>query len=76
MTTTSYAVYCTFTNQPPATNACRYATEEEARSAGNELLSRWMQPTGFEVRPTTDPVNYTFDHAAGRSCPLPQPQEP
>lgn len=62
----SYAVYCTFRSDPPATNGCRYATEEEAQSAGNELLSRWMSPTGFEVRQTNDPVNYRFNFDSGR----------
>lgn len=50
------------------TNACRYATKAEAEAAGSELLSRWFAPTGYEVRESTDPVNYEF--VDGRPRPL------
>ena len=65
----SYAVWCTFKSDPPATNGLRFATATEARLAGDELLSRWMMPTGFEVRPSTDPVNYTMKEG-GRPQPI------
>ena len=54
----SFAVWCLFKNDAPATNSCRFATREEAEEAGRELLSRWFAPSGFEVRESEDPVNY------------------
>lgn len=64
----SYAVWMKFRNEPACTNACRYATASEADNAGHELLSRWFVPVGFEVRESTDPVNYAF--VDGRPQPL------
>ena len=55
-----YKVWVKLPRENPATNACVFATVEEAMAAGNELLSRWMSPESFEVRPTDDEVNYTF----------------
>ena len=43
-----------------ATNACVFATEQEALDAGAELASRWMLVTAHEARPTDEPVNYEF----------------
>jgi len=62
----SYAVYVQLRGEKPATNACRFATMEEADAAGRELLSRWLAPESFEVRESTDPVNYRFDFEAMR----------
>lgn len=62
----SYAVYMTFKSEPPSTNACRYATAKEAERAGDELLSRWTYPTGYEVRESADPVNCEFPEDAAR----------
>lgn len=62
----SYAVYVQLPNEQPATNAVRFATSEEAERAGNELLSRWFAPIGFEVRESSDPVNYRFPETASR----------
>ena len=55
-----FKVWVKLPRENPATNACVFATEEEATAAGHELLSRWYVPESFEVRPTDDPVNYTF----------------
>ena len=44
-----------------ATNACRYATREEAESAGHELMSRWFSCKETRVAESTDPVNYRFN---------------
>jgi len=65
----SFAVWHTFKSDPPCTNACRYATEEEATEAGHELMSRWFVPIGFEVRPSEDPVNYKIQKG-GRPEPI------
>ena len=51
-----------------SSNACVYATKEEAESAGRELLSRWYVPTASRAAPTSDPVNYAF--IDGRSTPI------
>jgi len=56
----SFAVWMLFKSEPANTNAVRFATREEADRAGSSLLSRWFVPTGFEVRESTDPVNYEF----------------
>ena len=50
------------------TNACRYATKEEANAAGAELLSRWFAPSGYRATECADPVNYEFRD--GKSRPL------
>lgn len=41
-------------------NALRFATEDEAKRAGDELLSRWLAPTDARAVESTDPVNYEF----------------
>lgn len=51
-----------------STNACVYATRQEAIYAGAELASRWLLVTAHEARPTVDPVNYEFMN--GRSRPI------
>lgn len=67
---TSYATWSLFKSDPPATNAVRFATYAEAFAYGNELLSRWMVPIGFDVRPSDDAVNYTADLVTGVARPL------
>ena len=42
-------------------NSVVLATKEEADDAARELMSRWFAPTGWEVKKTDEPVNYTFD---------------
>ena len=42
-------------------NSVVLATKEEADDAGRELMSRWFVPTGWEIKKTDEPVNYTFD---------------
>ena len=49
------------------TNACVYATKEEAQEAGTELASRWLLVKANEARPTDEPVNYTFNFDSYRS---------
>lgn len=52
-------------------NSCRFATEEEAKAAGQELQSRWMgMPSDWRVEPSTDPVNYRFDQEKYRPVPI------
>src|SRR5271157_4348690 len=52
-------------------NAQRFATEEEAKAAGQELQSRWMgMPSDWRVEPSDDAVNYRFDQEQYRSVPL------
>jgi hypothetical protein len=50
-----------------STNACRYATEQEAKDAGVELLGRWFVPTDSRAVPSDDPVNYEFKDGRSRS---------
>ena len=66
----SFAVYVHLTGERPVTNAVRFATREEADRAGSELLSRWYAPTGFDVRESTDAVNYEFPETAKRPIPI------
>lgn len=56
----SYATYMLFAREPATTNILRFATSREAEDYGLALFSRWTQPTGYEVRPTTDPVSHRF----------------
>lgn len=53
-----------------ATNALRFATQDEAEKAGRELLSRWWVPTDSRAAVSSDPVNYRFDDALFRSVPI------
>lgn len=41
-------------------NAIRYETEEEAQTAGRDLLSRWWVPDTFRVVESEEPVNYVI----------------
>lgn len=66
----SYAVWVKLKGEPPATNAVRFATEDEATRAGHELLSRWWVPESFEVRESEDAVNYEFPEGAQRPLSL------
>ena len=43
-------------------NACVFATRQEAAVAGNELMSRWILPIGFEVVQVNQEVNYRIDN--------------
>jgi hypothetical protein len=49
-----------------STNAVRFATELEARAAGQELLMRWSVPVDSRPAVSNDPVNYRFDFDAFR----------
>ena len=51
-----------------SSNACVYATREEAEAAGRELLSRWFVPTDSRAVESTETVNYKFE--GGRSVRL------
>lgn len=42
------------------TNSLRFATDEEAKAYGSDLLSRWFAVVGGEARETPDPVNYAW----------------
>lgn len=50
-----------------STNACVYATEQEARDAGAELAGRWLLVTAHEPRPTAEDANYVFFDGRSRS---------
>lgn len=39
-------------------NAQVFATEEEARESALARFMVWTMPTGIDVEPTDDPVNY------------------
>ncbi len=41
-------------------NGLRFATEQECKDYGNELLSRWFGADTFRVTPSDDAVNYRF----------------
>jgi hypothetical protein len=41
-----------------STNAIAFATREEAEQYAADLFSRWTATTNYEVRESTDPVNY------------------
>lgn len=41
-------------------NALRFATEQEAKDSGRELMSRWMTPRDCRATLTSDPVNRVF----------------
>ena len=53
-----------------ATNALRFATQDEAEKAGRELLSRWWVPTDSRAAVSSDPVNYRFDNESYRPVPI------
>jgi len=42
-------------------NGVFYKTKQEAKEAGNELMSRWFVPIGFEIIEKPDAVNYKFN---------------
>ena len=56
----SFAVWFEFPSDPPATNSVRFATQEEARTYALSKIAVWTMPTGFQVRPSEDAVNYRF----------------
>ena len=41
-----------------ASNALVFATHDEAAAYSRDLYSRWITATNYEVRESTDPVNY------------------
>jgi hypothetical protein len=41
-----------------ASNALVFATHDEATAYSRELVSGWMEATNYEVRESTEPVNY------------------
>jgi len=44
-----------------ATNALRFATEEEAELAGRELAGRWFAVSEWRAAESDEEVNYMFD---------------
>jgi hypothetical protein len=53
-------------------NGQRWATEQEAQNAGNELFSRWFDmPSGWKVVPSDDPVTWrgTAENHRGEMIP-------
>jgi len=44
-----------------STNSVRFATQEEAELAGQELLLRWFVPKASRAAESADPVNYLFN---------------
>jgi hypothetical protein len=64
-----------FTDNEWASNALRYATEQEAINAGRELLSRWWVPTDSRAVETPDePVNYRFDAETWKNIRIVEPE--
>jgi len=58
----SYKVAVKVTGEPQWNyNAQRFATEEEAQAAGEDLYSRWTLVERFEVQESADPVNYKWE---------------
>lgn len=54
-----YKVGYKFNNQEELSyNAQVFASIDDAISAGNELMTRWILPIGFEVTQSDDPINY------------------
>ena len=51
-------------------NACAYATREEAEAAGVELLSRWFVPSDSRAVESDEKVNYRFNFDLYRSEPI------
>jgi hypothetical protein len=49
-------------------NGCRYATEEEAKSAGSRLAWRWTAVREWRVVPSEDAVNQNIPAAAAQSA--------
>lgn len=55
-------------NEVWSSNAIRFATEAEAKAAGDELLSRWMAPISSRATETpNEPGTHRFDFEEGRS---------
>jgi len=50
------------TGEEPIFNAQVFATRQEADTAGNELLSRWMLPIGFKIVQVNQNINYRIDN--------------
>jgi hypothetical protein len=60
---TGYKAGMRFTGQAETSyNAQVFATRQEAEVAGNELMSRWFVPIGFEVIQVNKEVNYRIDN--------------
>jgi len=62
----SYKTMMEFKNDPPATNALRFATEEEVMAHGRELFSRWTVPIGYHAEESDDPDTHRFNFDLGR----------
>jgi hypothetical protein len=58
------------TRERPAFNATVFATEDEASRGGEELMLRWLSPTGFTVVEVGDEPNYEFPQGASRPTPI------
>jgi len=57
----SFKVYFIFgALEAPKTNDIALATEADAKAYANDMLSRWMQPTGFHVRESDEPVSHAW----------------
>jgi hypothetical protein len=44
----------------PSYNSLRFATASEATAYAENLFSRWMLMTGFEIEESEDSVNYSW----------------
>lgn len=68
----SYKIEVELPRGEKSSNQQRFATEAEAKAAGDELLSRWMVPISSKpVATPLDLVNYRFNFEVGRSEMLP-----
>ena len=53
-----------------ASNAQRFATQDEAARAGVELMTRWSVPEGIATEESDEVVNYEFPEGTDRPRPF------
>ena len=51
-------------------NGLVFATEAEASASGEELMSRWIVPSGYEVVEVAEEPNYTFTDGHAQPVPV------
>lgn len=67
---TSFKAFMKFKTETPKSNNLSFATHAEADSYGADLLSRWMQPIGYEVRDSEQEPNCVWDAEAHAPKPI------
>lgn len=57
----SYKAYFEFSsNEEPKTNALVFESNEQTNAYARDLMTRWMMPTGFQIRESEETPNYVF----------------